>query len=798
LFSILAQRSKKPCNGFTQRRNQITVKTRFGIWQKLFLVVGAVVLLAGIYAVFIVISSSSAQGAVEKTKVELRKQGFKTDLAEFNFSVPSGERGFEMSLERLGPSGGPRARGEPFEPAQLMSRAGPNSAIVAWNQEFVDLRSDELSWEEFAASEELHDPDFIAARAAVFSEPIRFNLDASRGMSMLLPHLAAMKRILMTCSSAMVVDLHNKNQEAAWTNLLAETRLVTAWEPEPSEISHIVRFTLTVIMYEAIWEALQAGGWSDQQLATLQQEWESVDFFKHAPETFAFMRAGAVDACESARKEETPLSPGTLFKEIVRSPRETPQMVRAFWKQLRYRSEGAFDDEKALLLFYRDREVEYQQAVKAPSWQVMKSMPGVTNTAVFASKYQSSLTAMLNLRQVGAGFQREGRSFLARAAEAEARRRLILAAIGLERFRIRQGHYPASLNELTPDLPDKAAIDFMDGQPLRYQLGNDGKFVLYSTGLDCVDDGGVIPKSPREGPRQPVAMGVSSGADLVWPRAASSNDIVALHEEQLRERRQESEMAQQSESLEYWNRTARRQGNADYNMVASEREINDNSFNGRWVSDILRNENIEGTNTLFQMLTLHQVITGGEGETITFEAPIKYDALTNFASLQLFVDMAKGETEEDNEAGLAECSRATNGNCLLAWHTIFETPGKHTLQLGLMLENGNWSKIIVGPRMTVEVTNICQFSISSANFDSRTGAWLFAKLPEMKADYTVEIFSPDGKRVKTMSGNTSDGVIGVFWDLIGDDHQRLRDQAFSTIFHITLPESGRSQTLRGP
>ena len=84
----------------------------------------------------------------------------------------------------------------------------------------------------------------------------------------------------------------------------------------------------------------------------------------------------------------------------------------------------------------------------------------------------------------------QGQSLLGLAAEAEARRRILIAAIALKRYRGRHGGYPKALQELVPELLQSPPIDFMDGKPLRYQLTDDGHFVLYSVGLDCVDDGG--------------------------------------------------------------------------------------------------------------------------------------------------------------------------------------------------------------------------------------------------------------------------------------------------------------------
>lgn len=80
--------------------------------------------------------------------------------------------------------------------------------------------------------------------------------------------------------------------------------------------------------------------------------------------------------------------------------------------------------------------------------------------------------------------------------EAEARRRILLAAIAVERARLRLGHLPATLDEAGTVLPD-----FMDGEPLRYHAYDDQTYSIRSVGLDLADQAG----------------GLHSD-DIVWPR----------------------------------------------------------------------------------------------------------------------------------------------------------------------------------------------------------------------------------------------------------------------------------------
>jgi hypothetical protein len=60
----------------------------------------------------------------------------------------------------------------------------------------------------------------------------------------------------------------------------------------------------------------------------------------------------------------------------------------------------------------------------------------------------------------------------------------------------------------------------MDGQPLRYRLEDGDHFLLYSIGLDCVDNGGKMPR--RMGApgflRAARPGGPLPESDIVWPR----------------------------------------------------------------------------------------------------------------------------------------------------------------------------------------------------------------------------------------------------------------------------------------
>lgn len=97
-----------------------------------------------------------------------------------------------------------------------------------------------------------------------------------------------------------------------------------------------------------------------------------------------------------------------------------------------------------------------------------------------------------------------------------------LTMIALTLAKRRTGSYPATLDELTPDLLPAPPLDMFDGKPLRYAL-IDGEPVIYSIGADRKDDGARLPRNPYShytGEWRPMAdvssmLAASTGRDTI-------------------------------------------------------------------------------------------------------------------------------------------------------------------------------------------------------------------------------------------------------------------------------------------
>lgn len=78
-----------------------------------------------------------------------------------------------------------------------------------------------------------------------------------------------------------------------------------------------------------------------------------------------------------------------------------------------------------------------------------------------------------------------------------AKRDATLAVIGMESYRRDRGRWPSSLDELVPAFLPAVPLDPCDGKALRYAAprSESERPVLYSIGVDGVDDGGKVPET---------------------------------------------------------------------------------------------------------------------------------------------------------------------------------------------------------------------------------------------------------------------------------------------------------------
>ena len=163
--------------------------------------------------------------------------------------------------------------------------------------------------------------------------------------------------------------------------------------------------------------------------------------------------------------------------------------------------------------------------------------------------------------------------------------------------------------------------------------------------------------------------------------------------------------------------------------------------------------------------------------------------LTNIGKLSLWLD---GKT-----VSFEKFYQHTNGHCLLAWNTDYDTPGQHVVQAQLEL-NGTFIRgstpdptVLAGKGVLTSFYsgNVMQFNSFYAEFDD-SGATFFARLAETNASYSIKLITATGAHIKTITNSTSSGEIKENWDLKDDNTNAYSADSVTAVFNVNLPDSG--------
>ncbi len=489
-----------------------------------------VLLLGLILSVCLFWRGDGPSAALERTRLALRRAGFKLDLAESDLRQSPEAAAREAALEKAGQAGYLFLA----EALDFLPPVGTNSALVLANQPEVRLEPDtNTSASGFGGIPGLRPPTLLAEGCTNIWSALRRDLNQTaleQACAAALSSEGGIRvgewacRLPDPLAARVLLALHEHDDPKVWTNLLALTRLMTRWLPQRSLMNLLYwRDVNLVRAYGATWQAVQARVLSEPQLAALQREWETADYRSGLPEIAGLARAEIEQRFRSPATWKLPPFPARLLGP----PRQTWQQLSDRMQALHYRSVGRFRDQEALLRLFCACEEDFQRIQASSSWREVTAIrrfyqpaAGFTNllVALTNQNWRSRKLREVSTKYAFAFEPKLPSRWFWRMADCETMRRLLVAALALERYRLRHGSYPESTAALAPDLLPNWPNDFMDGQPLRYRREEDGRFLLYSTGLDCRDDGG-LNRAPGRPWYPPL--------DDLWPRPASPAEVAA-------------------------------------------------------------------------------------------------------------------------------------------------------------------------------------------------------------------------------------------------------------------------------
>jgi hypothetical protein len=297
--------------------------------------------------------------------------------------------------------------------------------------------------------------------------------------TILLPHLAVVKRYSRVLQLRAIAELQNNESDKALADVKLALRLVDSIRTEPVLISHLLRIAMLQLTLQPIYEGLAEHKWSDAQLTELDDALAKLNFvvdYSLAIHGEMGFQNGAFDYLRrypvrftnmSGAGDNNPLLPAQMFIHLIPNGWFYQNQVRCG---------------RIMVLNLPIADIK-QQTVSPAALRRAESASGAEE-AKFRHFSPYNFLERLLLPALS--------SVVKKFAYAQVSVDLARGAIALERYRLAHGEYPESLDALAPKFIEKIPHDVIGGEPLHYRRTSDGQFVLYSVGWNEKDDGGVV------------------------------------------------------------------------------------------------------------------------------------------------------------------------------------------------------------------------------------------------------------------------------------------------------------------
>ncbi|MCX6903883.1 MAG: hypothetical protein NTW03_10500 [Verrucomicrobia bacterium] len=351
------------------------------------------------------------------------------------------------------------------------------------------------------------DPQINELLAALAERPLcRFpvSYDDEVPFGILLPHLARVKSLVNALQIRIVGKLAAGQTAEAYRELKLSFHLSDSIQNEPFLINHLVR------ILQSFREGLARHAWNETQLAEIQKSLAAKDMIPEFKSVMRSERACCLDVLEYCRRRGFKANTDAFWYNPDGSNEGPPIMISL----MSLMPGGWFEQNK--LTVARLHQTCYLAVMNKATRRYEpfnEEEQGKTLEAMKRSPY--ACFAGFFLPAVG------------RVASKSARMQTFLdaaqVACALERYRLAAGRLPAGLSELAPQFMAAIPHDIMDGNPLRYKVLSGGGYLLYSVGMNRVDDGGKIFAQTFD---ESFGKDVLGDGKALWTKADNTADWV--------------------------------------------------------------------------------------------------------------------------------------------------------------------------------------------------------------------------------------------------------------------------------
>ncbi len=470
------------------------------------------VLLAFFALTFAVFERVRGQRAVRRIIAEMTSGG--ADLNARNLLPPQPASNAAPELVALGKELPDMRRIPPLMALTTPGRAVTVLRLESWtnSQSSDEERSSTVTWTDLTKDLSEVEVQLTRVHKAVRLDGYSSGFNYQRGFhDFEIPGLTDTLKISRWLVAEALVHAKAGRTAESFHALESLTRLVRLLRDERLIISQLVRRAVAAQAFYVLWHTMVERLWTEPQLSTLQQLWRANDFRRDMLRAMEMERAMTMDHWRIQRSSSEALKKAVeLSGPLEEFAPEGQLPLKSTWVKLvalpMWKLAWSYHDEFNSLRLWQSRIRDAEAAAGLP-WSEMQDNTGDAD----AASWQVDLNLYDQSR-----FLFSARSIfsttvtLQNVYEMETSKELATAAMGVARFRLRNGTLPESVEELT-GFGVEQPYDPMDGKPLRYRRETDSGFILYSVGFNGIDDTG-DPNIAYED-----RAGIWRGKDAVWP-----------------------------------------------------------------------------------------------------------------------------------------------------------------------------------------------------------------------------------------------------------------------------------------
>ncbi|MDR1145689.1 MAG: hypothetical protein LBK71_06085 [Verrucomicrobiales bacterium] len=317
-------------------------------------------------------------------------------------------------------------------------------------------------------------PLLAEAHDALQRPRCRWPLAYERGFETAIPYINAVLKLAKVSHLRALCRLELGASASAADDVIELGKLAQVLEVKPKLIDCVVAMAIRRLAANTIWSGIVHHQWRAQDLARLQ------DFFQQPNEK---QKIVAALADERAMLLDTDLVKVFSRENPLSNPLDEPLtlMDKALPLILRWQPSGELLLGKCNYAEWMQRNID----TLTVSDEVMHPIPIEELYRQLPQKYWG---AQIIFKWASAGML----PMMQTIAKATTYRHQAILACALERYRLRHGKLPLTLDELVPDYLVKIPNQVTVSEPMWYRRVSDRDYILYSVGWNLRDDDATI------------------------------------------------------------------------------------------------------------------------------------------------------------------------------------------------------------------------------------------------------------------------------------------------------------------